>query len=189
MNVWKNLNQPNAYLWKKCLWAFLDELLSSSPSPTFLLDSDKDFYQAFPKHDILLFQPPSRLSHYFQLNAVSCSLLSCHGMLNTNLSQCWRDLQILRCYCGVLCDLLDYYTSCSWSVFVGRPLLDRVNSSVECFPFDGGPQTLFQPGRASTEMSFDQDMANLALFRPDIKIHFCQSNHKWITLSTGINRA
>uniref|UniRef100_A0A8C9TT26 Leucine rich repeat containing 7 n=1 Tax=Scleropages formosus TaxID=113540 RepID=A0A8C9TT26_SCLFO len=36
------------------------------------------------------------------------------GLVNTDISQCKRGPQFLRCYPGCLCDLLAYYTPCYW---------------------------------------------------------------------------
>ena len=57
------------------------------------------------------------------------------GLMNTD-SQCKRDLQILRRYPGVLCDLLDYCTPCSWSDFRWTTAPGKSNNSVEFSPFE-----------------------------------------------------
>ena len=49
------------------------------------------------------------------------------GVMNTDISQCKRGLQILRCYPGVLCDLMDYCRLhlALGVIFIGQLLLER----------------------------------------------------------------
>ena len=47
-------------------------------------------------------------------------------LMNTDISQCKRGLQIIRHYPGVLCDDLIIILPALGVIFAGRPLLERV---------------------------------------------------------------
>lgn len=56
-------------------------------------------------------------------------------LMNINISQCVRGLQLRGSYPGVLCDLANYYTPCSWSDLCWLTTLGEGNNGLEFPPF------------------------------------------------------
>ncbi|KAL7827601.1 hypothetical protein SRHO_G00333190 [Serrasalmus rhombeus] len=88
------------------------------------------------------------------------------GLMNINISQCERGLQLLRSYPGVLCDLSDYHTPCSWSDLCWSTTPEEGNNGLEFPPF---VNSLSDCGLVESKLFRDGNLCNL--FQPDEHQH------------------